>query len=81
MSATFSICSGKQFEGAFENQTNATRATMSIHARRFEKAFERGVEWKNKCNFCDYVSSQTSHLRSHLIIHTGEKPNECNQRK
>ena len=28
---------------------------------------------------CDYASSQLSHLRSHLIRHTGDKPNECNQ--
>ena len=28
---------------------------------------------------CDYASFQLSHLRSHLIRDTGEKPNECNQ--
>ena len=27
------------------------------------------------------VSSQSSHLRSHFIIHTREKPSECNQCK
>ena len=29
----------------------------------------------NKCNKCDYASSQTSHLRSHLKTHSGEKSN------
>ena len=33
----------------------------------------------NKCNKCDYTSSQTSHLRSHLKTHSGEKSNKCNQ--
>ena len=33
----------------------------------------------NKCNQCDYASSQTSHLRSHLKTHSGEKSNKCNQ--
>ena len=35
----------------------------------------------NKCSQCEYVSSNTSHLRSHLKTHTGEKSNKCNQYK
>ena len=31
----------------------------------------------NKCNQCDYASSQASHLRTHLITHSGEKVNKC----
>ena len=31
---------------------------------------------KQICNLCDYASSQSSRLRSHLITHTGDKPNE-----
>ena len=33
----------------------------------------------NKCNQCDYASSHSSNLRTHLKTHSGEKPNKCNQ--
>ena len=33
----------------------------------------------NKCNQCDFASSQTSNLRRHLKTHSGEKLNKCNQ--
>ena len=33
----------------------------------------------NKCNQCEYASSQASNLRRHLKAHTGEKSNKCNQ--
>ena len=36
-------------------------------------------EKTNKCNQCDYASSQTGHLRTHLKTHSGEKSNKCNQ--
>ena len=36
-------------------------------------------EKSNKCNQCDYASSQAGHLRKHLKIHSGEKSNKCNQ--
>ena len=36
-------------------------------------------EKPNKCNQCDYASSQTTHLRTHLKTHSEEKPNKCNQ--
>ena len=45
----------------------------------FKKTNEIIVK-SNKCNQCDYASSQTtSHLRTHLKTHCGEKSNECNQ--
>ena len=36
-------------------------------------------EKPNKCNQCDFASSQIGNLRRHLITHSGEKPNKCNQ--
>ena len=33
----------------------------------------------NKCNQCDYASSQAGNLRIHLKTHSGEKSNICNQ--
>ena len=36
-------------------------------------------EKSNKCNQCDYASSQASHLRAHMKTHSGEKLNKCNQ--
>ena len=33
----------------------------------------------NKCNQCDYASSQAGNLRTHLKKHSGRKPIKCNQ--
>ena len=33
----------------------------------------------NKCNQCEYASSQAVNLRRHLKTHSGEKSNKCNQ--
>ena len=38
-------------------------------------------EKPNKCNQCDYASSQADNLRSHLKKHIEEKSNKCNQCK
>jgi len=36
-------------------------------------------EKSNKCNQCDYASSEAGDLRRHLKTHSGEKLNKCNQ--
>merc|ERR1711953_1481138 len=36
-------------------------------------------EKPNKCNQCDYASSQAGNLRAHLKTHSGDKPNKCSQ--
>ena len=36
-------------------------------------------EKSNKCNQCDYASSQAGHLETHLEMHSGEKSNKCSQ--
>ena len=33
----------------------------------------------NRCNQCEYASPQAGHLRTHLKIHSGERPIKCNQ--
>ena len=33
----------------------------------------------NKCNQCEYASSNRGHLKMHLTTHSGEKSNKCNQ--
>ena len=33
----------------------------------------------NKCNQCDFASSEAGSLRRHLKTHSGEKLNKCNQ--
>merc|ERR1712083_1181739 len=35
-------------------------------------------EKSNKCNQCEYASSQAGHLREHSKTHSGVKPNKCN---
>ena len=40
---------------------------------------ERLMKKTNQCNQCDFASSQLSHLKRHLKIHTGEKSNKCNE--
>ena len=45
------------------------RAHLNIHSG----------EKSNKCNQCDYASSQASSLGVHLNAHIGEKSSKCNQ--
>ena len=33
----------------------------------------------NKCNQCEYASSNASNIKRHLKTHSGEKTNKCNQ--
>ena len=39
----------------------------------------RSGEKTNKCNQCDYASTDAGNLRRHLKNHSGEKSNKCNQ--
>ena len=32
-----------------------------------------------KCSLCDYATSYTGSLKTHMKTHTGEKSNKCNQ--
>ena len=36
---------------------------------------------KHSCNQCNYSTDNASHLKSHKLIHSGEKPFACSQCK
>ena len=62
-----------------KSQTNAINVTMHpliVSALR-RHLIKHSGEKPNKCNQCDYASSQTGHLKMHLKTHTGEKSNKC----
>ena len=52
----------------------SVRDPMGTKTDTFRKHLQGHNEEKsNKCNQCDYASSQAGHLRMYLKIHTGEK--------
>ena len=82
------IHSSRRFEETFENSQWGKVKQMQpvwiciISGRQFEETFEN-PQWrkaKRKCNLCDYASSQASHLRRHLKLHSGvlETNLKCN---
>ena len=52
-----------------QHESNLKDANGKIHSG----------EKTNKCNQCDYDSSQAGDLRKHLKMHSGEKSYKCNQ--
>jgi len=38
---------------------------------------KKGEDLQHKCSFCPYASKSASHLKYHVMIHTGEKPFRC----
>ena len=51
-------------------KSNNVKATMTAR---------NNGEKSNKCNQCNYASSDAGKLRKHLKTHTGEKSNKCSQ--
>ena len=51
-----------------------------VSGGQFVNTFEN-AQWSesNKCDQCDYASSYASVLKTHLKMHSGEKPNKCHQ--
>ena len=51
-----------------------------VSGGQFVNTFEN-AQWSesNKCDQCDYASSYASVLKTHLKMHSGEKPNKWNQ--
>ena len=50
------------------NDSNKSKANEKVQIREIDNR-----EKSNKCNQCEYASSQTSHLKSHLKRHSGEE--------
>ena len=60
--------------------TNATNVTM--HPPRqviWGHIWKHTGERSNKCNQCDFTSSQAGNMCRHLKTHRGEQSNKCNQ--
>ena len=49
-------------------------------AKNFNKLKTHSGEKPNKCNQCDYASSQSCSLKQHTKIPSGETPHKCYQR-
>ena len=62
------------------NYTVAMEETLENYDLDFKFANRKIIRKKsNKCNHCDYSSSQAGDLMRHLKTHIGEKSNKCNQ--
>ncbi|CAL1279631.1 unnamed protein product [Larinioides sclopetarius] len=40
--------------------------------------YSQGSIKKYNCQFCDYSSLNSGHVRRHILTHTGERPFKCN---
>ena len=61
---------------------NASSVTSIFSNMLFEGSFkekDNSGEKLNKCNQCDYASSQTGNMGTHLKTHSRGKSNKCNQ--
>ena len=80
-----------EFDSVSSNQLGKAQQTMAIEQmenfdfvldganEKIPKKTTDNVIKSNKCNQCDYASSQAGGLRRHLKRHSGEKSNKCNQ--
>ncbi|XP_055306218.1 zinc finger protein 813-like [Sitodiplosis mosellana] len=54
------------------------RAKAVINAAHRKQSTAKKTKKQHKCPSCDYVASQTSTLKRHMLTHTGRKPFPCN---
>ena len=79
------ILLGYEYNSVWRNHLDQAKLKVTIKQMEIYGFDKKDVNVKtkviksNKCNQCDYASSQAGHLRRHLKKHSGEKPNKCNQ--
>ena len=74
----------EHFEDTFENAQwwkVKQMQPMLLFASSYASTLRTHLKMQSeeKCNQCDYVSSEQGVLRRHLKTHCGEKSNKCNQ--
>ena len=77
----------KNLEEHVKSNLRGSMGTEKINVEKSNKYSEPGNfsrilhrnEKSDKCNHCDYTSSNANILKTHLKTHSGEKANKCNQ--
>ena len=78
-------CVQFEFEGVSSQRPAVVQRSSLLPPFRYKlKVMDQNLktlsgEKPNKCNQCDFASSQAGNLRRHLKTHSGEKSNKCNQ--
>ena len=76
-----SIIDLNQFEGTIWTKRNTMEQICQNYDYLLngEEILKKKTKKSNKCNQCDYASSYTSALKTHLNTHSEEKANKCSQ--
>ena len=61
-----------------QNLGNYDFGSKNSNVKILKKNTDNDIK-SHKCKQCDYASSHTGHLKTHLKMHSGEKSNTCNQ--
>ena len=79
------ILLGYEYDSVWRNHLDQAKLKVTIKQMEIYGFDKKDVNVKtkviksNKCNQCDYASSQAGHLRRHMKTHSAEKSYQCNQ--